>query len=204
VIGRLRGTLVIKKPPYLLIEVGGVGYEVQAPMSTIYQLPALGSEVTLSTHFHVREDLQVLYGFYQDQERALFRALIKISGVGPKMALGILSGMNVAEFIYCVDQKAIETLVRLPGIGRKTAERLIIEMAGKLAPHLHDEDMSRSLFSASSEANRLSSAVEEAIAALITLGYKPMDATKTIQAMTITPDIQSETLIRRALQQLAR
>lgn len=203
-IGRLRGVLVLKKPPFLLIEINGVGYEVQAPMSTIYQLPALGSEVTLITHFHVREEAQILYGFYHDQERALFRALIKISGVGPKMALGILSGMSVWEFIHCVDQKAIEQLVRLPGIGRKTAERLIIEMAGKLAADLHDEDVSRSLLGPSAEQPTTVSAVEEAIAALVALGYKPMDATKAIQAMTITPDVQSETLIRRALQQLAR
>lgn len=202
-IGRLRGLLVFKKPPFLLIEVNGIGYEVQAPMSTIYQLSPLGSEVTLITHFHVREDIQILYGFYQDQERALFRVLIKISGVGPKMALGILSGMSVSEFIHCVDQRAIEQLVRLPGIGRKTAERLIVEMAGKLAPHLYDEDVSRALLGPALEQPTTVAAVEEAIAALVALGYKPMDATKTIQAMTITPDVQSETLIRRALQQLA-
>lgn len=118
-IGRLRGTLEIKKPPYLLIEVNGVGYEVQAPMSTIYHLPEIGQPTTLFIHFHVREDAQILYGFSEEKERTLFRALIKVSGVGPKMALAILSGIDVLDFIKCVEQREPGPLVRLPGIGKK-------------------------------------------------------------------------------------
>ena len=145
-IGRLRGILEVKKPPYLLIEVGGVGYELQAPMSTIYKLPEVGSPVTLFTHFQVREDAQVLYGFYEERERTLFKALIKVSGVGPKMALTILSGMDVLQFIKCVDNRETALLVRLPGVGQKTAERLIIEMAGKLNVAVSEhENFSRKL-----------------------------------------------------------
>lgn len=202
-IGRLRGLLVMKKPPFLLIELGGLGYDVQVPMSTIYQLPPIGSEVTLLTHFYVREDLQVLYGFMQVQERALFRALIKISGVGPKMALTILSGMSVSQFIQCVDQRLIENLVRLPGVGRKTAERLIIEMAGKLALDQGEEALSRHLLEQTPSEALDPTPTEEAIAALITLGYKPQEASKVIQKMQPT-EASTEDLIRRALQALAK
>ena len=202
-IGRLRGLLVLKKPPFLVVELGGLGYDVQVPMSTIYQLPPLGSEVILLTHFHVREDLQVLYGFIQEQERTLFRALIKISGVGPKMALAILSGMSVSQFIQCVDQRSIDNLVRLPGVGRKTAERLIIEMAGKLALNQGEEALSRQLFEQTTHQPLQHTPSEEAIAALITLGYKPSEASKMIQAMHPT-EASTEDLIRRALQVLAK
>ncbi len=200
-IGRLRGVLLLKKPPFLVVELGGLGYDVQVPMSTLYHLPPLGSEVTLLTHFYVREDLQVLYGFLQEQERALFRALIKISGVGPKMALAILSGMSVGQFIHCVDQRLIENLVRIPGVGRKTAERLMIEMAGKLALDGTEEALSRDLFTQQAMPHTPS---EEAIAALIALGYKPVEASKMIQKMQPTENCSTEDLIRRALQSLAK
>ena len=202
-IGRLRGLLVLKKPPFLVVELGGLGYDVQVPMSTIYQLPPIGSEVILLTHFYVREDLQVLYGFMQEQERTLFRALIKISGVGPKMALAILSGMSVSQFIQCVDQRSIDNLVRLPGVGRKTAERLIIEMAGKLALNQGEEALSRQLFEQTTHQALQHTPSEEAVEALITLGYKPQEATKMIQAMQPT-EASTEDLIRRALQVLAK
>lgn len=202
-IGRLRGILEIKAPPFLLVEVGGIGYELQAPMSTLYQLPEVGSKITLFTHFYVREDMQVLYGFYEERERALFRALIKVSGVGPKMALAILSGMEVPYFIQCIEQRDLLPLVRLPGVGKKTAERLIIEMAGKLEDVWPAE---KSFSKKSSEANlELSSKTieREAASALVALGYKPQEATSAI-AKVMVEGLSSQELIRRALQGLAK
>jgi len=203
-IGRLRGILEVKKPPYLLIDVGGVGYEVLAPMSTIYQLSEVGSVVTLWTHFQVREDVQALYGFYEERERALFKALIKVSGVGPKMALTILSGIEVSQFIQCVDRRETAPLVRLPGVGKKTAERLIIEMAGKLdvSAETH-ESFSRILFEEAVETHSPKRIEEEAVSALISLGYKPPEATRAI-AKVLYEGASSQELIRRALQGLAR
>ena len=131
-IGRLRGELVVKHPPQLMLDVQGVGYELEAPMSTFYQLPALGQQVSLFTHLAIRDDAHVLYGFAREAERALFRSLLKVSGVGAKMALAILSGMSADEFGRCVQQGDSASLVRLPGIGKRTAERLIVEMRGRL------------------------------------------------------------------------
>jgi Holliday junction DNA helicase RuvA len=203
-IGRLRGILEVKKPPYLLIEVGGVGYELQAPMSTIYKLPEVGSPVTLFTHFQVREDAQVLYGFYEERERTLFKALIKVSGVGPKMALTILSGMDVLQFIKCVDNRETALLVRLPGVGQKTAERLIIEMAGKLNVAVSEhENFSRKLFEDAVDTTSPRAVEEEAVSALIALGYKPQEATRAI-GRVLFEGASSQELIRRALQGLAR
>jgi len=132
VIGRLRGTLIEKQPPELLIEVGGIGYEVQMPMSCFYELPNIGEEAIIYTHFVVREDAQLLYGFNTVSERALFREVIKANGVGPKMGLGILSGMTASQFVSCVEREDISTLVKLPGVGKKTAERLVVEMKDRL------------------------------------------------------------------------
>lgn len=204
-IGRLRGILEVKKPPYLLIEVGGVGYELQAPMSTIYKLPEVGSPVTLFTHFQVREDAQVLYGFYEERERTLFKALIKVSGVGPKMALTILSGMDVLQFIKCVDNRETALLVRLPGVGQKTAERLIIEMSGKLnnVVSAENENFSRRLFEDAVDTTSPRAVEEEAVSALIALGYKPQEATRAI-GRVLFEGASSQELIRRALQGLAR
>ncbi len=203
-IGRLRGILEVKKPPYLLIDVGGVGYEVQAPMSTIYQLPEVGSPVTLFTHFQVREDVQALYGFFEERERALFKALIKVSGVGPKMALTILSGIDVLQFIKCVDARETDMLVRLPGVGKKTAERLIIEMAGKLDVSVSEhENFSRKLFEEALDMTSPRAVEEEAVSALIALGYKPQEATRAI-GRVLFEGASSQELIRRALQGLAR
>jgi Holliday junction DNA helicase RuvA len=204
-IGRLRGILEVKKPPYLLIDVGGVGYELQAPMSTIYQLPEVGSPVTLFTHFQVREDAQTLYGFYEARERALFKALIKVSGVGPKMALTILSGVDVLQFIKCVDNRETAMLVRLPGVGQKTAERLVIEMAGKLNNVVgsENENFSRKLFEEIIDSASPRAIEEEAVSALIALGYKPPEATRAI-GRVLFEGASSQELIRRALQGLAR
>lgn len=131
-IGRLRGLIIEKQPPKVLIEVGGVGYEVFMPMTCFYELPDNGKEVIVLTHFAVREDAQILYGFNHEQERELFRELIKVNGVGPKLALAILSGMSAQQFISAVEQGEIKTLVKLPGVGTKTAERLIVEMKDRL------------------------------------------------------------------------
>ena len=131
-IGRIRGTVAQKQPPDILVEVGGVGYELQVPMTTLFQLPELGSEVSLLTHFVVREDAQLLYGFIDERDRGLFRQLIKVSGVGPKLALTILSGMDADSFTRCVHREDVAALVALPGVGKKTAERLLVEMRDKL------------------------------------------------------------------------
>ncbi len=131
-IGTLRGTLAFKQPPQIVVECGGVGYEVETPLSTFLELPAAGAEVRLFTHLHVREDAQILYGFSTAAEKSLFRTLLKVSGVGAKMALSVLSAMSVADFTRCVRHEDTATLVRIPGVGRKTAERLIIEMRDRL------------------------------------------------------------------------
>ena len=205
-IGRLRGTLAIKQPPFLLIEVNGVGYEVQAPLSTIYQMPEVGNTVVLLTHFLVREDAQTLYGFYSEPERLLFRTLIKISGVGPKMALTILSGMEVTQFIECVHLQEAGPLVRLPGVGKKTAERLILEMKGKLGSaggegdNIFGSDLLQPIVR---QRDPVKMVEEEAIAAMIALGYKPQEATRAV-AKVVYEGANSQELIRRALQGLVK
>lgn len=197
-IGRLRGSLEAKKPPLLLIEVAGVGYEVLAPMSTIYQLPGLHESVVLFTHLHVREDAHILYGFYEERERALFRALIKVSGVGPKMALGILSGIEINTFIQCVERREINPLIRLPGVGKKTAERLVIEMKDKLKNSFEEtSEFSDKNLPLSSQMSNF--AEEEAISALIALGYKPQEASRAVLNVE-GESLSSQELIRRALQ----
>jgi len=203
-ISRLRGNLESKKPPFLLVDVNGVGYEVQVPMSTIYQLPECGNVITLLTHHHVREDAHILYGFYEERERALFRALIKISGVGPKLALTILSGMDTTAFLFCVEHRDIDTLVRLPGVGKKTAERLLVEMAGKLkAPYASDDGFSARLLEKPRKEANFKFAYEEAIAALIALGYKPQEATRAVSVVE-EDGLVTQELIRRALQGMAK
>ena len=137
-IGSLRGVLVAKQPPEILVDVGGIGYELQVPMTTLFQLPALGQEVALVTHFAVREDAQVLYGFIDARDRELFRNLVRVSGVGPKLALAILSGMDADSFVRCVQRDDTASLVALPGVGRKTAERLLVEMRDRLKDWLDD------------------------------------------------------------------
>ncbi|GAD89265.1 Holliday junction branch migration protein RuvA [Vibrio halioticoli] len=199
-IGRLRGTLIEKQPPELLIEVAGVGYEVQMPMSCFYELPEIGQEAIIYTHFVVREDAQLLYGFNSVSERALFREVIKANGVGPKLGLGILSGMTASQFVSCVEHEDISTLVKLPGVGKKTAERLVVEMKDRLKGWGAGD-----LFTPATDAAPMDSAmssdqnaVDEAVSALLALGYKPQMASKAISQIA-KPDMTSESLIKEAL-----
>jgi holliday junction DNA helicase RuvA len=188
-IGSVRGRIVSKTPPQLLVEVGGLGYELEAPMSTFFHLPAVGEEVRLLTHLVVREDAHVLYGFGTEDERRLFRSLIKVSGVGPKIALALLSGISVEAFALCVQSQDVAALIKVPGIGRKTAERLVVEMRDRLEAGGGGAASAVPL-GASPEA--------EAFGALVALGYKPVEATRLLKA--VGPGTHStEELIRRAL-----
>ena len=193
-IGFLRGRLAAKQPPQLLVDVGGVGYEVEAPMSTFYGLPALGEAVALFTHLVVREDAHILFGFGTDGERRLFRALLKISGVGPKLALGILSGVSVEDFLRTIEADDVAMLTRIPGIGRKTAERVLIEMRDSV------QKLASSGTGAMSAAGLgiPPTAQSEAFSALITLGYKPPEVTRLLKAAD-EPGLSTTELIRRAL-----
>ena len=190
-IGRLTGTLAEKTPPQVLIDVNGVGYEVDVPMSSFYNLPALGQRVTLLTHFVVREDAQLLFGFLTAPERATFRQLIKISGVGPRMALGVLSGLSVAELTQAVTQQQVSRLVKVPGIGKKTAERLLLELKGKLGPDLG--------LPGAVLANDAQSDIAQA---LIALGYSERDAAAVLKALP--PDVGVSDGIKLALKSLSR
>ncbi|WP_303901441.1 Holliday junction branch migration protein RuvA [Thiohalomonas denitrificans] len=198
-IGRLRGLLAEKQPPRLLMDVNGVGYEVEAPMSTFYQLPALGKEIVLYTHLVVRDDAHLLFGFASETERRLFRALIKVNGVGAKLALTILSGISADEFARCIRDDDTASLVRLPGVGKKTAERLIVEMRDRLS----DWQISDGIhIKAAADADPASTGggVKDAIAALVSLGYKPQEASRLISKVG-TEGLDSEALIRAALKQ---
>ncbi|GAB3285537.1 Holliday junction branch migration protein RuvA [Parahaliea aestuarii] len=200
-IGRIRGTLIHKQPPEILVEVAGVGYELQVPMTTLFQLPALGKEVALVTHFVVREDAQQLFGFIDERDRGLFRQLIKVSGVGPKLALTILSGMDASSFARCVQQGDISSLVALPGVGKKTAERLLVEMRDKLKGWL--DEMGEGAGSAGIAAvARPASKVADAEGALVALGYKPAEAARAVAAVNDDGVDNSEELIRRALKSM--
>lgn len=188
-IGFLKGTLVAKRPPSLTIEVGGVGYEVDAPMSTFYKLPEIGQPLTLVTHLLVREDAHVLYGFITEAERELFRSLLKISGVGARTALGVLSGMSVEGFHRCVRERNVASLMKLPGIGRKTAERLVLEMADRLPKDGDGADTARPV---------PSTPAAEAHEALLALGYKPQEAERMLKGLD-AQSMRTEDLIREAL-----
>jgi Holliday junction DNA helicase RuvA len=206
-IGSLAGVIGLKAPPHLLLEVGGVGYELEAPMSTFYGLPPVGERVRLLTHLHVREDAQILYGFATAEERSLFRQLLKVSGVGPRIALAILSGVTVAVFAAAVRAQDTVTLTRIPGVGRKIAERLVVEMRDRLegAPYADGTpgDAAGGALGAGPAA--------EAYSALVALGYRPQEATallKSVEAETASEApggaLGTEELIRRALQGAAR
>jgi Holliday junction DNA helicase RuvA len=197
-IGFLRGVLVAKKPPSLLLDVRGVGYEVDAPMSTFYKLPDLGEEVMLYTHLAVREDAHSLFGFVSEAERLLFRSLIRVNGVGAKLALGILSGLSAEEFHRCVENQDAARLVRLPGVGKKTAERLIIELRDRL-PELPTVE----LRGAGILMVPAATPVEDAVSALIALGFKPQEASSLVKAVP-AEGRSSEELIRLALQSAAK
>lgn len=207
-IARLRGVLLTKQPPYLLVDVHGVGYELQAPMTSFYPLPELGAEVTLHTHMVVNETAQQLYAFYTDNERALFRKLIKVSGVGPKMALGILSGMDADEFVRCVMEGNVPALVKVPGVGKKTAERLVVEMRDRLKDWYGGgyEDGKGALADVSfgeTKAHSVNRVVAEAESALVALGYKPTEAAKAVAAvLDDSQEQQSQELIRLALRNM--
>ena len=195
-IGRLQGVIIDKQAPDLLLDVQGVGYEVLVSLSTFFAVPAVGESVVLHTHFVVREDAQLLFGFSELAERALFRHLIKVNGVGPKMALAILSGMSASEFAQSVLNNDVATLVKLPGVGKKTAERLVIEMRDRVG----DIDATNATGVAVSA--KPPGIAEEAESALIALGYKPQDATKMV-SRAISDDISSpEQLIRAALKSM--
>lgn len=204
-IGRLRGTLLEKQAPDLLIEVAGVGYEVQMPLNSFYQLPAIGAEAIIYTHFVVREDAQLLYGFCHATERALFRQLIKANGVGPKLALTILSGMTASQFVRCVQHDDVSTLVKLPGVGKKTAERLVVEMRDRLKDWgvTPNTPVTDSVILLDDEAvfTRTESAEQDAISALVALGYSQQQASKAVQN-TKKPDMTSEQLIKQALRSM--
>lgn len=201
-IGRLKGVLVEKQPPHLLVDVQGVGYDVLAPMTTFYGLPDLGSEVVLHTHFSVSENSQQLFAFINKQDRALFRQLIKVSNVGPKMALGILSGMDSAEFVRCVMSNNLNALVQVPGVGKKTAERLIVEMRDRLRDWSTGVDgpVPAAVKTAVTSENQM---FADAESALIALGYKPVEAAKALNAVLADQTVaRSEELIRLALRSM--
>jgi holliday junction DNA helicase RuvA len=203
-IGRIRGNLVHKQAPVILVEVGGVGYELQVPMTTLFRLPELGSEVSLVTHFVVREDAQLLYGFIEEGDRSLFRELIKVSGVGPKLALTILSGMDAHSFARCVQRDDISALIALPGVGKKTAERLLVEMRDKLRNWLVQAENIQGQVDGGVALAPLTDIVADAEGALITLGYKPQEASRMVAAVNDDSVADSEELIRRALKSMVR
>ena len=201
-IGRLRGLLLDKRPPQLLVDVMGVGYELEAPMSTFYQLPASGEEIVLHTHMVVREDAQLLYGFYTEGERQLFRDLIRINGVGPRLALTILSGISADEFTRCVMENDAKSLTRLPGVGKKTAERLIVELRDRLG------ETARAVLP--SAAGNLAAngraehnPVSDAVSALVSLGYRAQEASQMVRAVE-ADGLKTEDIIKAALQGLVR
>jgi holliday junction DNA helicase RuvA len=197
-IGFLKGRLVLKQPPTLMVDVNGVGYELEAPMSTFYGLPGAGESVALYTHLVVREDAHILFGFGTESERRLFRGLLKVSGVGPKIALGILSGASVDDFLRIIEAEDIAMLTRIPGIGRKTAERVIIEMR---------DSVQKFSVPAPREGGALSPAASspqsEAFAALIALGYKPPEVTRLLKGAD-EPGLSTTEIIRRALKSAAK
>jgi Holliday junction DNA helicase RuvA len=199
-IGRLRGTLLEKQPPQILVDVNGVGYDVSAPMTTFYELPETGSEVVLHTHLAVSEHSHVLYGFLRESDRALFRTLIKVSGVGPKLALAILSGMSADEFVGCVRNGDSVALTRLPGVGKKTAERLVVEMKDRLKDWQGAAD---SIEGVTQSITPGTDSVKDAISALVSLGYKPQEASRMVSHVDCDGMV-SEEIIRLALKAAAQ
>jgi Holliday junction DNA helicase RuvA len=196
VIGRLAGILVRKEPPSLLLDVNGVGYELDAPMSTFYDLPGTGEKVVLYTHLVVREDAQLLYGFSRESQRQLFRSLLKVNGVGPRVALAVLSGLSEQELIVCLAHEDIARLTKVPGIGRKTAERLVIELRDKV-------DLTAApLAGAARPVSVPADPAQESTSALIALGYKPQEASRAVGNVP-GEGLKSEEIIRQALKGLA-
>lgn len=191
-IGSLTGKLAMKQPPWLMLDVNGVGYELEAPMSTFYELPEVGSQLTLVTHLVVREDAQLLYGFLSNAERVLFRELLKVSGIGARIGLAVLSSMSVKGFHQCVQNRDLASLVRIPGVGKKTAERLLVELADRLDPDALD---------GSTDTLPAGKSTSEAESALIALGYRPAEVTRMLSSLD-TAGLSTEALIREALRQV--
>ena len=199
-IGRLSGILLEKQPPFVLIEVAGVGYECQAPMNTIYNMPEVGEKVILHTHLSISENAHTLFAFYSLEERTLFRELIKVNGVGPKLALAILSGMSAIEFVQHVHHEEVATLVKIPGVGKKTAERLVVEMKDRLKDWQVDLPAQTASESGAKPVGSKAN-LQEAISGLVALGYKPTDASKAISQLE-DDSLPAATLIRLALKQM--
>lgn len=203
-IGYLRGTLLEKQPPHVILDVNGVGYELEVPMTTLFQLPAVGEPLVLHVHLVVREDAQLLYGFYAKRDRALFRELIRLNGVGPKLALALMSGMSVDELIQCVNAEDTGRLMKVPGVGKKTAERLLVELKDRfknwestpLAGQVAMEP------TGSSAVTSAQSAEQDAVSALVSLGFKPAQASRAVSGVAEV-GLSSEDLIRRALKGMA-
>ncbi len=202
-IGRLQGILLEKHPPDILLDVNGVGYEISMPMNSFYQLPEVNHSSIIYTHFIVREDAQLLYGFITQTERLLFREVIKANGIGPKLGLAILSAMTTKEFVECVERENVSRLVKIPGVGKKTAERLVIEMRDRLKTWSEIESTLPLLSNTEKTSNRtfLEQSQDEAIRALIALGYKTVQAEKTVRKVAQT-GMQSEDIIRSALRSM--
>ena len=205
-IGRLTGILVEKQAPHLLIDVNGVGYEVSAPMTTIYHLPEVGEQVMLHTHLVVREDAQLLYGFHSVADRRLFRDFLKVNGIGAKSALAILSGMETDSFVHCILHDDVAMLSRIPGIGKKTAERLIVEMRDRLSDWQAQElpqAVAADVIQISEQKTTAQQAEQDAIDVLVALGYRPAEANKAVtKIVKDTPDLPSDQIIRQALQKI--
>lgn len=200
-ITRIHGTLLEKQPPFLTLDVHGLAYEIQASMNTFYRLPDVGATVILHTHFVVREDAQMLFGFYDQHERALFRTLLKVNGIGPKIALAILSSIEPDAFVRCVEDQNTTALQRLPGIGKKTAERLIVEMRDRLADWSFAEGSITVATNIPNIKGKGRAAEMDAVSALVALGYKPQEASKAI-AQVLADDLSSQELIRLALRNM--
>lgn len=201
-IGRLRGTLAEKQPPHLVLDVNGVGYEVEVPMTTLYRLPSVGEPVTLHTHLVVREDAHLLYGFAEKRDRELFRELIRLNGVGPKLALALMSGLEVDELVRCVQAQDTSVLVKVPGVGKKTAERLLVELKDRFKAWESVPAMA-ALVVEPLPGVGVPSAESDAVSALVALGFKPQEASKAVSAVS-EPGLASEELIRRALRGTAK
>jgi Holliday junction DNA helicase RuvA len=203
-IGRLRGNILEKHPPLVLVDVSGVGYEVEVPLSTFHDLPDTGDVVTLHTHLAIKDDAHNLYGFSSQRERTVFRTLIRISGVGPKLALTLLSGMRVEELLACIDARDSSALTRVPGVGKKTAERLLVELRDRIdGLGLLGATPGMASGSPDNIGPAAQDAASEAVAALIALGYKPPEASQMIRKLD-GHERSSEELIRMALQGAAR
>lgn len=200
-IGQLFGILLEKQPPTLVLRAGHVGYELDASMSTFYRLPDIGQELTLYTHLVVREDAQQLYGFYTRNERSLFRTLLKVNGVGPRLALTILSSLQPEEFVNCIANQETSRLVCIPGIGKKTAERLIIEMRDRVKDWSVELSLNTAPASGIQKSSR-NQVMQDAISALVALGYRPQEASRAVSRVEDS-DLSSEEMIKRALQEAA-